>query len=434
MSLVYTPEQIIARREAEGRLGLLAKHETWGRLPLAEIAEVTNGAPFKSDLFNRDGAGLPLIRIRDVGEDSTETYYSGEYDTAHLVDSGAVLVGMDGDFRVAVWRGPEALLNQRVCRLHPLTDHLDPRLLVLMLQPYLDAIWEETSAVTVKHLSSKTIKSIPLPVPPRKEQDEIVRILDTQLARLDTVLEAVQAVRDRADQLRRSLLHAAFTGQLTQPDPSRGEAVPVDWSVMTLDEINNSDRPICYGILKPGPDIEGGIPYVKVKHIRNRTVAISDLQRTTLEIEQGFKRSRLEPGDLLITIRGTYGRTAIVPPSLPRGNITQDTARVHAVGADPRYVQNYVESPQGVGFLNSVAKGVAVRGVNIRDLRQMPVPVPPDIEQAEIVGILDTQLARLEQSLSVADRVEAECGRLRRSLLQAAFTGELTKTWREANG
>ena len=278
------------------------------------------------------------------------------------------------------------------------------------------------------------MKRFKLKLPPPEEQDEIVRILDTQLARLDTVLEAVQAVRDRADQLRRSLLHAAFTGQLTQPDPSRGEAVPVDWPVMTLDEINNSDRPICYGILKPGPDIEGGIPYVKVKHIRNRTVAVSDLQRTTPEIEQGFKRSRLEPGDLLITIRGTYGRTAIVPPSLPRGNITQDTARVHAVGADPRYVQNYVESPQGVGFLNSVAKGVAVRGVNIRDLRQMPVPIPPDIEQAEIVRILDAQLTRLYEALAVADRVEAECGRLRRSLLQSAFTGELTRKWREANG
>jgi type I restriction enzyme S subunit len=377
---------------------------------------------------------MPLIRIRDVGQDKTDTYYSGEFEDDHVVRQGSILVGMDGDFRVAVWNGPEALLNQRVCRLDVVSSLLRPRLLVLLLQPYLDAIWEETSAVTVKHLSSRTIADIPLPVPPIDEQDEIVRILDTQLARLDAVLGAIQAARVKAAQFRRSLLHAAFTGQLTQPDPLRGGELPDDWSVVALDLLNNSERPICYGILKPGPDVDGGIPYVKVKHIKNRTVAVSDLQRTTPEIEQGFKRSRIKPGDLLVTIRGTYGRTAIVPDSLPRGNITQDTARVHVVGASSRFVQNYVESPQGVGFLNAVAKGVAVRGVNIRDLRQMPVPVPPDDEQAFIIGILETQIERINAALSMADRVEAECGRLRRSLLQAAFSGELTREWRLSNG
>ena len=75
---------------------------------------------------------------------------------------------------------------------------------------------------------------------------------------------------------------------------------------------------------------------------------------------------------------------------------------------------------------------VGQRRVPRKYLEACSIPVPPVDEQAEIVRILDTQLARLDKALEVAHGVEVECGRLRRSLLRAAFSGELTKTWRNA--
>jgi len=92
---------------------LLGKHESWGRVLLGEIAKIQNGFPFKSSQFTKD-EGIPLIRIRDVGADSTDTNYVGEYDPAYLVEAGDFLIGMDGDFNSARWRGPKGLLNQRV--------------------------------------------------------------------------------------------------------------------------------------------------------------------------------------------------------------------------------------------------------------------------------------------------------------------------------
>jgi type I restriction enzyme S subunit len=53
---------------------LLGKHESWGRVLLGDIATIQNGFPFKSSQFTRD-EGMPLIRIRDVGADSSDTYY-----------------------------------------------------------------------------------------------------------------------------------------------------------------------------------------------------------------------------------------------------------------------------------------------------------------------------------------------------------------------
>jgi len=115
------------------------------------------GAPFRSEQFSRD-SGMPLIRIRDVCRSSTDTKYVGDYDERFVVRSGDLLVGMDGDFNCARWRGEPGLLNQRVCRISVDSSVYEPRFLDCVLPAYLRAINEATSSVTVKHLSSRTIE------------------------------------------------------------------------------------------------------------------------------------------------------------------------------------------------------------------------------------------------------------------------------------
>jgi type I restriction enzyme S subunit len=64
-------------------------------------------------------------------------------------------------------------------------------------------------------------------------------------------------------------------------------------------------------------------------------------------------------------------------------------------------------------------------------MNRIPVIVPPLEEQEEIVGILEEQLSRIDSSLAIADVIDRKSSAMRRSLLHAAFTGELTKEWRE---
>lgn len=102
----------------ENDKGLLGAHETWLRVPLRQVATVINGFAFPSSRFTPD-QGTPLLRIRDILTDRTEARFDGEYDPRYLVNTGDLVVGMDGDFNCALWRGSEALLNQRVCRIEP---------------------------------------------------------------------------------------------------------------------------------------------------------------------------------------------------------------------------------------------------------------------------------------------------------------------------
>ncbi len=173
---------------------LLGSHSSWKRVELNSIAEILNGYAFESRKFSRT-KGFPLIRIRDVGKNITECSYDGEFDRLYVVKKSDLLVGMDGDFNSAVWKGSEALLNQRVCKIKVNQQFYDSKFLELLLPAYLKEINKHTSSVTVKHLSSKSVNEIPLPLPPLNEQRRIVGKVEELFSFLDAGVASLRAVQ-----------------------------------------------------------------------------------------------------------------------------------------------------------------------------------------------------------------------------------------------
>src|SRR5688572_25355403 len=114
MALGRKPIEIVN----DGKHQLLVKGENWSRIFLREIAKVQNGFAFSSKYFVKT-EGMPLIRIRDIDKVITIDKYKGKYSSDFIVKKGDILVGMDGDFKAAIWKGADALLNQRVCRIIP---------------------------------------------------------------------------------------------------------------------------------------------------------------------------------------------------------------------------------------------------------------------------------------------------------------------------
>jgi type I restriction enzyme S subunit len=161
-------------------------------------------------------------------------------------------------------------------------------------------------------------------------------------------------------------------------------------------------RPITYGILMPGPDTPGGVPYVRVADFPNDQLNLATIRCTTPEIESAYARARLQEGDILLSIRGTVGRVCIVPKELQDANITQDTARLSIQPAlDRDFVVWFLRSPAAQERMRKCQKGVAVRGINIGDVRALQLPVPPLPEQRYIV-------AKVNELFAVCDRLEAQ--------------------------
>jgi len=186
----------------------------WPAKTLGDLMTVQNGYAFDSQFFSSDGK-IGLIRIRDLksGTD-TETRYTGQYDDDYVVSPGDYLIGMDGEFRCYEWQGEPALLNQRVCRLCGFDKSLESRFLFYGINKFLKDIEDVTGYTTVKHLSSKSILAIEMPVPPLEEQKRIVTLLDSMKAKTSEMVAAYDAKLTAAKNLRQSILESAFARDL----------------------------------------------------------------------------------------------------------------------------------------------------------------------------------------------------------------------------
>lgn len=415
MTLRIAPTEIVERAEQAGKAGLLEIDPRWSRIKLGRIARVINGAPFKSRLFNAEGRGMPLIRIRDVGSSSIQTWYDGPWDEQQLVRHGDLLVGMDGDFRAARWEGPEALLNQRVCRIAVTSAEYDDRFLALLLQGYLDAIWNATSSVTVKHLSSRSITEIPLPNPPFETQRRIVEILEDHLSRLDAAVASLDLATRRSVQLRASVLSAEADaarlvrlGKLLERIESgrslgtaTRRATASEWGIVRVSSMT-------YGVFRPEEN----------KYIDDALV------NPAFEIKDG---------DVLMSRANTseyVGAAVYVRHPPPRRLLSDKSLRiVPRKDVNPEWLTLMLSSPNSRRQLSASATGTkdSMRNLSRATIEGILVPnLDPDQQRAAVERIsrIDPTIERLRTEIAAA-RVRAEA--LRRALLTAAFSGKLTR-------
>ena len=257
-------------------------------------------------------------------------------------------------------------------------------------------------------ISDTIVRESLVPLLPLEEQRRIAAILD----RADALRTKRREAIAHLDTLTQSIFLQMFGDPVENP---RG--LPI----RALDAWVDPDRPVTYGILKPGPEIPNGVPYVRVAEMRDGGIALPGVRRTSPEIARQYRRSTLRAGDLLISIRGHVGRMADVPVVLDGANITQDSARL---AIDPRsveYVRATLQSTRLQAWMARRTKGAAVQGLNLGDLRLAPLPVPPLREQEEF-----GRLARgMRRNGEIARRQLVDCEALAASLCDRAFKGEL---------
>lgn len=207
---------------------------------------------------------------------------------------------------------------------------------------------------------------------------ETQRKLSTLLWAMECTKTAYKNLIAKTDELVKSQFI-----ELIQPLFDAGQTEP-------MNNLIRPDRPVTYGILKPGTDIPGGIPVVRVKDYPNGVIIEEDMLHTTPEIDAKYTRSHLIAGDLLLSIGGSIGRMAIVPASLEGANITQHTARLSfGDRVLPLYVRGVIEMPHMQDLIASLVKGVAQKGLNLSDVKILPIPVPEMEVQKQLVAIYE---------------------------------------------
>ena len=372
---------------------------------LSNYVEILSGFAFESKLFNDENNGMPLIRIRDVGKNVSKTFYPGDYDKKFIVKNGDYLLGIDGDFRLSEWKGTEALLNQRVCKISVVkSNELVKQYLLFFLPKELKLIEDSTSFATVKHLSVDKIKNIQIPLPPLSTQQKIAAILDAA----DELRQKDKALVAKYDELTQALFLDMFGDPVTNPK---------GWEKIKFEKVGKLDRGKSKHRPRNEPKLLGGkYPLIQTGDIANCGGNITEYKSTYSEF--GLAQSKLwKSGTLCITIAANIAKTGI---------LTFDACFPDSVvGFIPNEKTNTIYTQYWMSFLQKIIEGAAPesaqKNINLeilRDLDFMLAPIKLQNQFAERVKAIEEQ-----KSIAQASALKSE--ELFNSLLQKAFNGEL---------
>ena len=194
------------------QLGTMVSPEGWEESTMGKIGRYLNGFAFSSKTWSR--VGRPIIRIQNLTGSGTEyNYFDGEVEDRYVVREGDLLFSWAATLGVYIWHGPEAVLNQHIFKVE---SNIDKSFHRALIEHKTAEMMQQTHGTGMVHITKKKFDAIPILKPPAKEQEKIVEILDEQLSRLDAALTLANATESKVTALRRSLLHAAFTGDLTK--------------------------------------------------------------------------------------------------------------------------------------------------------------------------------------------------------------------------
>lgn len=206
-------------------------------------------------------------------------------------------------------------------------------------------------------------------------------------------------------------------------------ALPKTWHVTTSGEI-------CEYITSGSRDWKSyysdqGPLFIRTQDINQDRLDLSETAHVDLPKKVEGKRSRVQAGDLLVTITGAnVGKVALVPDGIPEAYVSQSVGLMRF--KDKRngpYLHYYLQSDQaGRKRVLDLVYGIGRPVLSLQNLRDIPISLPPLPEQRRIVAEIEKQFTRVEAGSAALRRVLAALKRYRAAVLKAACEGSLVPT------
>lgn len=397
----------------------------WKWVEMDHLVFMLTGFPFDSKKFSTDSFGRkPLIRIRNIVSGKTTTFTDEPCPNEYIIHKGDILIGMDGDFNVAKWKSENALLNQRVCYIRSASEALLNDFLFYYLAEPLKKINAVTPSVTVKHLSTKTLKKTSIPLAPLAEQQRIVDCIESLFAKLDEAKEKAQEVIDGFEDRRSAILSKAFSGELTQEWRKTNHITTDSWCDKSINSICHSLK---YGTAKKS-ESSGTVVVIRMGNLQQGEIDWSDLAYTTDKAD--IEKYHLEPNDVLFNRTNSaalVGKTSIYRgeyPAIYAGYLIKLDYDHEIVIGD--YLNYSLNTQSAKIYCNSVkTDGVNQSNINAKKIGAYIIPVPSIKEQEIIVDTVKSLLSKEQQAKETAEQVIEQIEVMKKAILARAFRGEL---------
>jgi type I restriction enzyme S subunit len=178
--------------------------------------------------------------------------------------------------------------------------------------------------------------------------------------------------------------------------------------------------------LKRSDYVDSGIPVLKIQNVKENVITLKKMDYVKPEKYEELLRHSFAEDDIVMTKLGDPLGVSAIVYGIPNGLIVADLVRIRPSKILTKFLCYQLNSPRIREYINEQQKGTTRPRVNIAMIRELPIYSPPLPEQQKIVGLLEDHLSRLDAALADVKQVKVKAAQFRRSLLQAAFTGNLS--------
>jgi type I restriction enzyme S subunit len=385
--------------------------ENGDNVPILSMTR-SHGLVLQSEKFDKRVAGRDISNYKVVKE--------GQLVYGFPIDEGVIAI---------LHRYPIGAVSPAYQVWVPIID-IDLTFIDYMLKtPFMINVYSMFSSNVVERrriLAQRDFIRIEVPLPSLPEQ----RAISHMLKMVRQSIEVTERVIAAARELKRSLMKYVFTygivsidsaAQVKQIEMDIG-IYPEGWDIQRL---GNISKLITKG---SSPRWQGfsyethGKVFIRAQNVGEGTIELDDVKYLSESFNKAHPNSIIEENDLLITIAGTIGRTAIATKSIVGCNLNQAVAIIRInQSVLPKYVMYFLLTHNGQRHLQRNKKRLAQANISLQDIRTTLIPFPKLPEQERIITIL----ADIDNKIQTEETKKQSLKALFNSLLHYLMTGKV---------
>ncbi len=339
------------------------------------------------------------------------------------VEGPGIVVGRKGSIGTVTWIAEDfAPIDTTYCAV-PANELIDVRWVYHLLAR--EDLAMLNRATGVPGLNRDDVYALSRLIPPFTEQRAIAAVLDA----IDAAIERTEAVISATERQRDALLHELLTrgvpGWHTQwrSVPGLG-IIPADWQVVRLkaicERITKGTTPTTLG----HEYVPAGVRFLRVENIADGLVTGGELRFITGETHQMLSRSILQAGDILLSIAGALGRSALITSEHLPANVNQALAIVRLAKnqrATPEFAALMLSGKMVQKQVDDLRSELAQANINLEQVGSLTVALPSLCEQRAIAEIIAGARGAIEMTFQERFSVQS----LKASMTDTLLTGSL---------
>jgi type I restriction enzyme S subunit len=424
--------------------------EHWKKCRLKNVSKSVNGYSFKSDDFDRE-FDIPVIRIGDVGdkidfEDCIKVKSDFLTDKKDfIVFRNDILIGLTGGTIGKSGRynyDTPSLLNQRVGLLRNNKDLLNGLLYhYVKSEVFIRYIFFDCYGGGQDNISMNDILKMVLPLPPLKEQHQIVQFLDSKTELIDRLILTKERKITLLKEQRTSLINQVVTKGLNPNVKMKDSGVewigeiPGGWNVKRVKYLLKELEGIKIGpfgsSLKLDTLSESGIKVYGQGNVIKDDFSLGERYIPLNRFESDFSQYEISEGDVLVTMMGTTGKCKVFSKDFERGILDSHLLRLRFDKTKFNSQLFSVILEQSNYLYNQIklmSKGSIMEGLNSSIVKELFIFTPSIEEQSEILKYLNSKTKEIDDLVQLEQKKIDLLKEYRQSLISEVITGKIKVT------